>query len=331
MILVTGGAGYIGSHCVVELLKQGEKVVVFDNLSTGSIDIIKRLEKTAKRGQLKFVEGDLKSCDDINHMLENNKIDAVIHFAAFSQVEESMREPYKYFQNNVSGTINLLDGMVEHGIKYIIYSSSAAVYGEPKRFPIKETDDKKPINPYGLTKYTSEMILKDYDENNGIKSVSLRYFNVVGANPDGITGECHNPETHLVPKILKSIKDNTCEFCIFGNDYVTPDGTCVRDYVDVNDLINAHILALKYLKSGKQSNVFNVGSQNGSTVKEVFSACMNVTNTDIPCKICPRRAGDPPILCADTAKISEILHWKPKFTLEKSIQNAWNWENRNVS
>lgn len=329
MILVTGGAGYIGSHCVVELLKRGENVVVFDNLSTGHIETIERLQKIAKNGQLKFIKGDLKSCEDLKQLFDMVKIDAVIHFAALSQVEQSMREPYLYFQNNVSGTINLLDAMVKHGVKYIIYSSSAAVYGSPKNIPIVETDEKKPINPYGLTKFTSEMILKDYDERNGIKSMALRYFNVAGANPDGLTGEWHEPETHLIPKILKSIKgENGSEFCIFGDNYPTQDGTCVRDYIDVNDLISAHLLALEYLKNNNQSNVFNVGTENGASVKEIFEACKEVTKKEVSYKICERRAGDPPKLCADTNKIRNFLKWKPHYSIHESIKNAWKWECR---
>ena len=331
MILVTGGAGYIGSHCVTELLKQGEKVVVFDNLSTGHKEIIEKLQRIGKNGQLKFVKGDLRKSEDVKKLFEKNEIDRVIHFAAFSQVEESTREPYKYFQNNVSGTINLLDEMVKHGVKYIVYSSSAAVYGEPKNIPIPETEEKLPVNPYGLTKHVSEMILNDYDNKKDIKSVCLRYFNVIGANPDGITGEWHEPETHLVPKILKSFKNKSVDFCVFGDDYDTKDGTCIRDYVDVNDLIRAHILALKYLQKENKSNVFNVGTQVGSSVMEIFNTCEKITGKEIQYKICPRRAGDPPVLCADTAKIKKFLKWKPEFKLSQSIDNAWKWENRNNS
>jgi len=328
MILVTGGAGYIGSHCVVELLKRGENVVVFDNLSTGHIETIQRLQKIGSNEQFKFVKGDLKSCEDLKQLFNMVKIDAVIHFAALSQVEQSMREPYIYFQNNVSGTINLLDVMVEHKVKYIIYSSSASVYGTPKNLPIAETEGKSPINPYGLTKYTSEMILKDYDEKFGIKSVALRYFNVVGANPNGLTGEWHKPETHLVPKILKSLKDNSCEFYIFGDDYCTKDGTCIRDYVDVNDLILAHLLSLEYLRKNNKSDVFNVGTECGCSVKEIFSVCQAVTGKEISYKIADRRIGDTPTLCADITKIKEVLSWKPRYTIAQSIQNAWTWECR---
>jgi len=329
MILVTGGAGYIGSHCVLGLLKQGKKVVIFDNLSTGNLETVKDLEKIAARGQLKFFKGDLKSSDDLKRLFKENEIDSVIHFAAYSSVEESTKEPYKYFQNNVSGTTNLLDAMVENNVKYIVYSSSAAVYGVPEKIPASENDLKAPINPYGMTKYTTETILKNYDKKFEIKSIALRYFNVIGADPDGLTGECHNPETHLVPRILKAMKEDNCKFSLFGTDYDTKDGTCIRDYVDVNDLICAHFLALEYLQKKNESDVFNVGTEKGYSVKEIFSACEKVTRKEISYEVCARRAGDPPILCSDTTKIKKILNWKPVFSLEQSILNAWNWECRN--
>lgn len=320
MILVTGGAGYIGSHCVLALLQAGEEVVIFDNLSTGHRETVEKLNGA------KFVEGDLKNSADINAVFENYKIDAVVHFAAFSQVEESVKEPYKYFQNNVCGSLNLLYAMIKHDCKKIVFSSTAAVYGEPDYTPIDENHPKHPINPYGETKLTVEMIMDDFDRAYGLKSVRLRYFNVAGAEPAGLIGEWHNPETHLIPNVLKAALGEGKTFSLFGEDYPTKDGTCVRDYIDVNDLIVAHLLALKYLQNGGETNVFNLGTQTGSTVKEVFGTCEGVTGRAIPLEIQPRREGDPAILVADNKKASDILGWKPLYTLNDSVKNAWNWE-----
>lgn len=319
MILVTGGAGYIGSHCVLRLKEEGERVVVFDNLSTGHIETVEKLG-------VEFVQGDLKNSEDINAVFENYKIDAVVHFAAFSQVGESVKEPYKYFQNNVCGSLNLLEAMVKNGCKKIVFSSTAATYGEPVYTPIDENHPQKPINPYGETKLTVEMILDDFDKAYELKSVRLRYFNVVGADEAGRIGEWHDPETHLIPNVLKAALGSGKTFKLFGDDYDTKDGTCVRDYIDVNDLISAHILALKYLQNGGETNVFNLGTKTGSTVKEVFGACEKVTGMKIPQEICPRREGDPATLVADNTKALTVLGWKPLRTLEKSVQSAWEWE-----
>ncbi len=320
MILVTGGAGYIGSHCVLALLRTCKDVVIFDNISTGHREIVDKLEG------VKFVEGDLKNTSDINAVFENFKIDAVVHFAAFSQVGESVKDPYKYFQNNVCGTLNLLDAMIKHDCRKIVFSSTAAVYGEPDYTPIDENHPKKPINPYGETKLTVEMIMDDYDKAYGLKSVRLRYFNVAGA--DGEVGEWHDPETHLIPNILKAALGEGKTFNLYGEDYPTKDGTCVRDYIDVNDLINAHLLALKYLQDGGDTNVFNLGTQTGSTVKEVFAACEDVTGMEIPLEKKPRREGDPAILVADNQKAREILGWQPTRTLKDSVRAAWAWEQK---
>lgn len=319
MILVTGGAGYIGSHCVLKLKEAGEKVLVFDNFSTGHIETVQNLG-------VEFVKGDLKNPSDINAVFDDYKIDAVVHFAAFSQVGESVKEPYKYFQNNVCGTLNLLDVMVKHDCKKIVFSSTAATYGEPVYTPIDENHPQKPINPYGETKLTVEMIMDDFDKAYGLKSVRLRYFNVAGADESGRIGEWHEPETHLVPNVLKAALGSGQVFKLFGDDYDTKDGTCVRDYIDVNDLIDAHILALKYLQDGGDTNVFNLGTKTGSTVKEVFAACENVTGMKIPYEICPRREGDPAILVADNTKALEIFGWQPSRKLQNSVQSAWNWE-----
>lgn len=319
MILVTGGAGYIGSHCVLKLKEAGEKVVVFDNLSTGHIETIEKLG-------VEFVQGDLRNSADIEELFDRYEIDAVVHFAAFSQVGESVKEPYKYFQNNVCGSLNLLEAMVKNGCKKIVFSSTAATYGEPVYTPIDENHPQKPINPYGETKLTVEMIMDDFDKAYGLKSVRLRYFNVAGADEAGRIGEWHEPETHLIPNVLKAALGSGKTFKLFGDDYDTKDGTCVRDYIDVNDLIDAHLLALKYLQNGGDTNVFNLGTKTGNTVKEVFAACENVTGMKIPQETCPRREGDPATLVADNTKALMTLGWKPSRTLEKSVQSAWAWE-----
>ena len=262
MILVTGGAGYIGSHCVLSLLKKGIDVVVFDNLSTGHIETIETLKKF---GNLKFYQGDLLNTDEIKKVFEN-KIDAVIHFAALSQVAESMKNPQKYYINNVIGTINLLNTMIKNNVKKIVFSSTAATYGEPKYTPIDENHPQNPINPYGKTKLMIENIMDDYDKAYDLKSVRLRYFNVIGADKDINIGEWHNPETHLVPNILKSTFENSKTFEIYGQDYNTKDGTCVRDYINIEDLIDAHILALEYLNKNNETNFFNLGTNGWNTV-----------------------------------------------------------------
>ncbi len=321
MILVTGGAGYIGSHCVLKLKEAGDQVVVFDNLSTGHIETIENLG-------VEFVQGDLKNASDINAVFDKYKIDSVVHFAAFSQVGESVKEPYKYFQNNVCGSLNLLEAMVKHDVKKIVFSSTAATYGEPVYTPIDETHPQKPINPYGETKLTVEMIMDDFDKTYGLKSVRLRYFNVAGADEKCRIGEWHEPETHLIPNVLKAAFGSGKTFKLFGEDYDTKDGTCVRDYIDVNDLIEAHLLSLKYLQNGGETNVFNLGTKTGSTVKEVFAACEEVTGMEIPLEICARREGDPATLVADNTKALATLGWKPVRTLENSVQAAWEWEQK---
>ena len=327
MILVTGGAGYIGSHCVLALLKQNYDVLIFDNLSTGHIETVEVLKKY---GDVKFIKGDLQNIQDISSVFENNKIDAVIHFAAFSQVAESVKNPQKYYKNNVCGTINLLSSMLDAGVEKIVFSSTAATYGEPEYIPIDENHPQCPINPYGQTKLMIEKIMDDYDSAYGLKSVRLRYFNVAGADSQAIIGEWHNPETHLIPNILKSTFKGGKVFKMFGTDYDTKDGTCVRDYINVEDLAQAHILALKYLNNGGKTNYFNLGTNEGNTVKEVFSSCEFVTGKTIPLEICPKREGDPASLVADNSKAKEILKWAPEKTLEDSIKTAYKWENLHI-
>ncbi len=324
MILVTGGAGYIGSHCVLALLESGFDVCVFDNLSTGHKLTVKTLENI-NSSKLLFIEGDLRNYEEINSVF-SNKIDSVIHFAAYSQVNESMKDPGKYYRNNVLGTLNLLDAMRENNIKKIVFSSTAATYGEPVRIPIDENHPQNPINPYGQTKLMIEHIMEDYDKAYGIKSVRLRYFNVAGADCKCRIGEWHDTETHLIPNILKSTFKQTEAFKIFGTDYPTKDGTCVRDYINVEDLAQAHILALEYLINGGKTNYFNLGTNEGNSVKEVFDTCEKILGMDIPLEIKERRDGDPASLIADNKKAKSILKWQPKKTLEDSIKSAYNWE-----
>lgn len=323
MILVTGGAGYIGSHCVLALLKEGFAVHIFDNFSTGHKETVETLKKY---GTLTYSEGDLQNKTDIKKVFENNKIDAVVHFAAFSQVGESVKNPQKYYQNNVCGTLNLLEAMLENDVKKIVFSSTAATYGEPVYTPIDENHPQLPINPYGQTKLMIERIMDDYDKAYGLKSVRLRYFNVAGADSEGRIGEWHTPETHLVPNILKSSFGDGKTFEMYGDDYDTKDGTCVRDYINVEDLAQAHILALKYLNNGGETNFFNLGTQEGTTVKEVFDVCEQVIGKSIPVKKMPRREGDPAILVADNTKAKNELGWEPKNSFEHSVKTAYEWE-----
>lgn len=323
MILVTGGAGYIGSHCVMALMEQGFDVVVFDNLSTGHAETIQNMQKY---GNLKFMQGDLLNKSDIKNLFNDYKIDAVIHFAAFSQVGESVKNPQKYYINNVCGTLNLLEGMLENDVKKIVFSSTAATYGEPEYIPIDEKHPQNPINPYGQTKLMIEKIMDDYDKAYNLKSVRLRYFNVAGADGKCRVGEWHDPETHLIPNILKSTFGTDKVFELYGDDYDTKDGTCVRDYINVEDLAKAHLLALEYLNNGGKTNYFNLGTNNGNTVKEVFNTCEEITDKKIAKKILPRRAGDPASLVADNSKAKKELNWQPQKTLKDSIQTAYDWE-----
>ncbi len=323
MILVTGGAGYIGSHCVLALLKQGEDVVVFDSLDTGHRETVEILSKF---GNLKFVQGNLQNLADIKSVFEGNKISAVIHFAAFSQVWESVKNPQKYYYNNVYGTLNLLNAMLEADVKKIVFSSTAATYGEPEYVPIDEKHPQNPINPYGNSKLMVEKIMDDYDKAYGLKSVRLRYFNVAGADSEGAVGEWHEPETHLIPNILKSTFGSGKTFEMYGTDYDTKDGTCVRDYINVEDLVAAHILALKYLNNGGETNFFNLGTNDGNSVKEVFAVCEKITNKKIAVNIMPRRAGDPAVLVADNSKAKKVLGWMPERNIEECIQTAYDWE-----
>ena len=317
-ILVAGGAGYIGSHMVKDLVEHGQEVVVADNLSTGQRDAIKP--------KAKFYEGDIRDRKFLDKIFDNENIEAVVHFAAFSIVPESMSKPLKYFDNNTGGMITLLEAMRDHNIKYIVFSSTAATYGVPEHMPIKETDPQNPINPYGLSKLMMEKMMHWADKAYGIKFVALRYFNVAGAAPDGTIGEDHGPETHLVPIILQVAQGKRDELSIFGDDYNTPDGTNVRDYVHVMDLADAHILAIKYLEAGNESNAFNLGSSTGFSNKQMLEAAREVTGEPIPAKIAPRRPGDPDSLVAASDKARNVLGWDPKYDdVHDIIATAWKW------
>lgn len=327
MILVTGGAGYIGSHCVLDLIKNGYDVIIFDNLELGHLETVETLKSMNYKGKVvDLIIGNLQNISDIDNALKNNKIEAVIHFAAYSQVNESMKDPEKYYRNNVLGTLNLLDAMRKNGVKKIVFSSTAATYGEPKYTPIDEDHPQIPINPYGMSKLMIEHIMDDFDKAYDIKSVRLRYFNVIGADSECRIGEWHEPETHLVPNILKSVLSTGKEFSLFGTDYKTRDGTCIRDYVNVEDLADAHILALKYLENGGATDFFNLGTNDGNTVREIFSECEKITGKKIPLKICERREGDPAVLVGDNTKAKKVLGWAPTRTLSDSIRTAYQWE-----
>ncbi|MEE8823551.1 UDP-glucose 4-epimerase [Lentilactobacillus sunkii] len=318
-ILVLGGAGYIGSHTVDRLVENGYDVAVVDNLVTG--------HKAAINPKARFYEGDVRDKKFMNDVFDKEDIEGVIHFAAFSVVPESMAKPLKYFDNNTGGMISLLEVMNAHNVKKIVFSSTAATYGEPKQIPIKETDPQVPTNPYGESKLAMEKIMHWSDVAYGIKFVALRYFNVAGAKPDGSIGEDHHPETHLVPIILQVASGERDELTIFGDDYDTPDGTNVRDYVHVLDLADAHILALKYLQAGHDSDAFNLGSSTGFSNKQMLDAARDVTGKPIPAKMGPRRAGDPSTLIAASDKARKVLGWKPQFDdVHEIIKTAWNWK-----
>ena len=318
-VLVLGGAGYIGSHTVDRLVDQGQDVVVVDSLVTG--------HRAAINDKAKFYQGDLADQDFMRKVFtENPEIDAVIHFAAYSLVAESMKKPLKYFDNNTAGMIKLLEVMNEFDIKNIVFSSTAASYGIPEKMPIMESDPQDPINPYGESKLMMEKIMRWADEAYGTKFVALRYFNVAGAKPDGSIGEDHGPETHLIPIVLQVAQGKRDKLQIFGDDYNTPDGTNVRDYVHPFDLADAHILAVDYLRKGNESNAFNLGSSTGFSNLEIVEAARKVTGKEIPAEIAPRRGGDPDSLIASSDKAREILGWKPQFdNIERIIETAWAW------
>lgn len=320
-VLVLGGAGYIGSHAVDQLITKGYDVAVVDNLKTG--------HKESLPDKARFYQGDIRDKAFMEDVFTKENIEGVIHFAASSLVGESMEIPLDYFNNNVYGTQVVLEVMEKYNVKSIIFSSSAATYGEPKFIPIEETAATNPESTYGETKLMMEKMLKWCDKAYGMRFVALRYFNVAGAKLDGTIGEDHNPESHLLPIILQTALGQREKFTIYGEDYETPDGTCIRDYVHVVDLIDAHILALEYLQAGNSSNTFNLGSSTGFSVKQMLEAAREVTGKEIPATVVSRRAGDPSTLIAASDKAREVLGWKPQYTdVNKIIESAWNWHGK---
>ena len=316
-ILVAGGAGYIGSHMVAMLVKRGYEVVVADNLRTGHWQAVK--------GARKLYVGDLRDAAFLDRLFTENKIDGVINFAAFSLVGESVTDPLKYYGNNVEGAVSLLNAMKSHGVDKIVFSSTAATYGEPEKQPIEEGDRTEPTNPYGATKLAIENMLKWCDGAYGILYVALRYFNAAGSDTEAGIGEDHNPESHLIPLVMKTALGQRDHIGIFGEDYPTPDGTCVRDYIHVKDLAEAHLLALEYLERGGSSDVFNLGNGTGYSVREIIDTARRVTSKEIKAVAEPRRGGDPSVLIASNKKAAEVLGWKPNRSLEQIVADAWAW------
>jgi len=322
-LLVTGGAGYIGSHMVKLLLDSGHSAVVLDNFSTGHRDAVPCSD---------VIEGDIGDRGAIDRIFSAHRFDGVIHFASYIQVGESMERPDRYYRNNVANTLTLLEAMHEHGAQNFIFSSSAAVFGEPEYVPIDERHPKNPINPYGMSKLMVERMLSDVDHAYGLRSVALRYFNAAGADPDGLLGERHDPETHLIPLVLQVAAGRRQAAKVFGRDYDTPDGTCIRDYVHVVDLCEAHLLALAYLRRGAPTAAINLGNGNGFSVQEVIDTARRVTGRAIKVEDAPRRLGDPARLVADASRAREVLGWAPAYTkLERILEDAWRWELRQSS
>lgn len=322
MIFIAGGAGYIGSHINKLLYQKGHRAVVFDNLSLGHKDFV-------KWGN--FVLGDLSDRQQIRECFLKYPVDAVMHFSAYASVEESIQDPSKYYNNNVINTINLLDTMVEFEIDSLIFSSSCAIYGIPEEVPIKETHPKNPVNPYGKSKLIVEEIFSDYERAYGLKTISLRYFNAAGADSDGDIGERHDPETHLIPLAIYAALSKREDIKIFGGDYPTQDRTCIRDYIHVTDLADAHIRALEYLKNTKKSNVFNLGNGSGYSVREVIETVKRVSKKDFAVVESERRPGDPPVLIADSRKAEKELNWKPDHSeLETIVKTAWEWHSKDI-
>ena len=322
-ILVTGGAGYIGSHSVLTLQNAGYEVIVLDNLVYGHQDLVEKVL------QAKLIIGD--TCDRalLRQVFSQYKIDAVMHFAAYAYVGESVTKPAKYYQNNVVGTLTLLEAMLEAGVNNFVFSSTCATYGVPDSVPIKEEQPQNPINPYGATKLMVERMLQDFDRAYDFRSVCLRYFNAAGADPEARLGEDHNPETHLIPLVLQTALGHRESISIFGTDYDTPDGSCVRDYIHILDIAQAHILALEYLLNDGKTDVFNLGNGNGFSVKQVIETARKVTGKEIKVQMSDRRPGDPPILVGSGAKARNILGWQPQYSnLEDIIAHAWQWHQK---
>ncbi len=318
-VMVTGGAGYIGSHAVRGLKEAGYEPIVFDNLSKGHRQAV---------GDVALVEGDLRSMDSLKRFFKEHRPQAVMHFAALSLVGESMKEPYKYYENNVTGSLNLFKAAMDSGADKIIFSSTAAVYGEPKETPITEESEKSPLNVYGRTKLIIENMLKDFSDIYGLRYKALRYFNAAGADKAGDIGEDHDPETHLIPLIFQTVNGKRDKFYVYGDDYPTPDGTGIRDYIHVTDLANAHILALRSLESGGESGAYNLGSQKGFSVLEIGKAAERAVGRPINHEMIQRRAGDPAVLVASSEKIKNELGWEPKFGIEEILSSAWEFHKK---
>jgi UDP-glucose-4-epimerase GalE len=317
VVLVIGGAGYIGSHTARALRRAGHQVIIFDNLSTGYEFLVDGFE---------FIKGDV-----LNHAVlapALSRVDAIMHFAAFAFVGESVTNPRKYFHNNVEGGLALLNTALEFGVKKIIFSSTCAVYGVPEKVPIEENIPRQPVNPYGVSKLFFEQALEAYDRAYDFRFAALRYFNAAGADESGEIGELHDPETHLIPLALRAAAGLGPELNVFGSDYPTPDGTCIRDYIHVNDLASAHVKALDHLAAGKESFAVNVGTGEGESVQQVISAVEQVSGKKVPRKIGPRRPGDPPALVANPAKAQALLQWKATRSLPEIVATAWNWMER---
>lgn len=322
-VLVTGGAGYIGSHAVLALQQAGYGVIVLDNLVYGHRDIAEQVL------QVELIEGDTGDRPLLDHLFSTRNISAVMHFAAYAYVGESVSEPDKYYRNNFVGTLTLLEAMLAASIKQFVFSSTCATYGVPNTVPIPENHPQNPINPYGATKLMIERVLTDFDKAYDFRSVCFRYFNAAGADPEGRLGEDHNPETHLIPLVLQTALGKRESVSIFGTDYPTPDGTCIRDYIHVTDLAQAHVLGLEYLLKGESSTIFNLGNGNGFSVKEVIETAEAITGRPIKAVECDRRPGDPPALVGSSDRARSILGWNPQYAdLNTIISHAWNWHQR---
>ncbi len=322
-ILVTGGAGYIGSHAVLALSRAGYEVIVLDNLVYGHRDLVEQVL------QVKLIEGDTSDRHLLDQIFSTYNIAAVIHFAAYAYVGESVTAPAKYYHNNVIGTLTLLEAMLAASVKKFVFSSTCATYGIPTEIPIPEHHPQHPINPYGASKLMVERILSDFDSAYDFKSVRFRYFNAAGADPTGLLGEDHQPETHLIPLVLFTALGKQESVTIFGTDYPTADGTCIRDYIHVTDLATAHILGLEYLLQGGNTEVFNLGNGNGFSVKQVINVAREVTGKEIKCLECDQRPGDPPFLVGTSTKARQILHWSPQYSeLKEIISHAWKWHQK---
>jgi len=322
-ILVTGGAGYIGSHAVLALREAGYEVVILDNLVYGHRDIVETVLK------VELIEGDIADRALLDQIFKTREFAAVMHFAAYAYVGESVGQPAKYYRNNVAGTLTLLEAMCDAGVKNFVFSSTCATYGIPEQIPISEDQPKQPINPYGMSKLMVEHILDDFDRAYGLRSVRFRYFNAAGADPQGRLGEDHTPETHILPLVLLTALGKRESISIYGTDYDTPDGTCIRDFIHVTDLAQAHILGLEYLLNGGNTEVFNLGNAQGFSIQEVIEAARAVTDRPIPVTLADRRPGDPPILVGSGEKAQRILGWKPQYPdLETILKHAWQWHQK---